>query len=163
MDLHTPNLKTIGSRTFSGCTKLNCAVYNFQNLEGIAAYSFVGCSSQEYIYAPKATFVGIQAFRQMTAVKTIILPEVTLCYKDYTFQSALNVTLISMKKLKDFDGAATIGNVFSGIKTGCVIEVNIHLATWNAGSPDAALVWVKANRAAIVKFYDDDGNYVSTL
>lgn len=72
--------------------------------------------------------------------------------------------LLSMKKLKQIGSNPNLNaNNFSGIKTGAKIQVHIDLRTANAGNAHAELVWVKANRAAIVEFYDDNGNYVSTL
>lgn len=54
-------------------------------------------------------------------------------------------------------------NMFDNLKTGCKIEANIFLATANAGAVDAGLDYAKTTRGAIVDFYDDAGNYVSTL
>lgn len=76
--------------------------------------------------------------------------------------------LISCRKLKHYGsepngGATNNAKGFVNLKSGCKIEVHEDLLTANAGAPHGALVWVKANRSATVEFYDDDGNYVSTL
>lgn len=111
----------------------------------------------------------LRAFSQ-SPFKQIILNEVeTISDKRGMFYNMPRAELIDMKKLKVFgnpsggDDPGSFNNSFGNIKTGCVINVHLDLLTANSGNPDAALVWVKNNRSAVVNFYDDDGNYVSTL
>ena len=56
-----------------------------------------------------------------------------------------------------------MANAFLEINIGCVIEANIYLATANAGGADVDLLYAKNTRGCTVNFYDDLGNYVSTL
>jgi len=80
------------------------------------------------------------------------------------FSGMTFLELLSAKKLKQIGTDPNLNaNNFAGIKTGAKIQVHIDLRTVNAGNAHAELVWVKANRSAIVEFYDDNGNYVSTL
>ena len=84
------------------------------------------------------------------------------------FQGLVSMLLLSMRKLKKYGETPNIGNGatisgFGGLKYGCIIEVNIAISTANSGSAHAALLYAKNQRGAIVRFYDNSGNYVSTL
>ena len=83
------------------------------------------------------------------------------------FSGLTSLELLDIKKLKVYGSPSTGGSPtnsgFANLKLNCEIQANIFLKTANSGSPDAALTWVKANRSALVKFYNDDGTYNSTL
>lgn len=113
------------------------------------------------------TTLQSNGIRNMSRVVEIQIPQLgTLPSRTQSnFNGLSSCELINLKKVKSIGGTASThgGYYFSGLKTGCLIQINIAMATVNAGSPDAILTWVKANRGAIVEFYDDFGNYVSTL
>lgn len=142
----------------------NISSFDFSKVARIEAFG-IGETKFVNITAPLLTSMdGNQNLRAISTLQTFIAPELHTIYgKGSVFRSLASATLISMRKLKVFGNPSTNDNTFANLKTGCIIEVNIALATSNAGSADAALAWVKTNRSAIVKFYDDSGNYVSTL
>lgn len=79
-----------------------------------------------------------------------------------------NCDSIEMKKLKVYGAFAAGGGTpaqygFSNLKMGCNIKVHEDLLTANAGAPHEAFLYAKNTRGATVEFYDDAGNYVSTL
>lgn len=101
-------------------------------------------------------------------LKTIQLLQLeTITNKPNFFAGLIACELIDMRKLKIYGTSSTGGSAtnsgFANLKMGCEIRVNIALRTINAGNVDPALNWVKANRGAIVKFYNDDVTYNSTL
>lgn len=148
----------------NGIRGSNISSFDFSKVTRIEAYG-IGETKFVNITAPLLTsMAGNQELRGISTLQTFIAPELhTIGGKASVFRSLGSATLLSMRKLKVFGNPAINDSTFANLKTGCIIEVNIALATSNSGSADAALAWVKANRAAIVKFYDDAGNYVSTL
>jgi hypothetical protein len=69
------------------------------------------------------------------------------------FHNCTSIELIDIPKCIQLGQSPNVNsNQFQGIKTGCVINVNIALQTANAGAPDADLVWVIANRGATVNY-----------
>ncbi len=100
-----------------------------------------------------------------TRFKKIIAPNLTLINtRGSLFKECSTLELISMKKLTTFGNApANTSDTFTGLAMNCLIEVNIALASINSGSADASLIWAKVNRNAIVNFYDNNGNFISTL
>lgn len=78
-----------------------------------------------------------------------------------------SLNILDLRKLKIYNNPSTgYGGTTSGfasLKSGCEIRVHIALATANNGAVNESLRYAKNLRGAIVKFYDDNGNYVSTL
>lgn len=131
--------------------------YNFKN-SGVAGVSddltiyCIGIQNNNFetcrfkkIYLPECTYIGTQA-------------NATLGQNFYNCQF---LELISIKKCKIIYG--TSFQNFYNIKRGCKIEVNIALLTYNNGEAAGDLIYAKNSRGAIVEFYDDNGNYISTL
>lgn len=92
----------------------------------------------------------------------------TMTESNQSFINCPNLEEIDMKKLTYYGpyGEGTPNSLqsgFQGIKMGCRIMVNVALSPSILGYSHASLLWAKDNRSAIVEFYDDDVNYVSTL
>lgn len=111
--------------------------------------------------------VSTSTFYDCTALPSLYLPSLTTVFdKNSTFRNLTSCEIISMRKLTTLGSLANVNNpqnCFVGLKLNCEIEVNIALATDNSGNANAALQWAKDNRSATVRFYDNAGNYVSTL
>ena len=102
-----------------------------------------------------------------SSIKRIYFSELeSISSKAGFFGDLTALELLDIKKLKIYGNPSTGGSPtnsgFANLKLSCEIQANLFLKTANSGSPDVALTWVKANRAAIVKFYSD-GVYHSTL
>lgn len=143
------------------------------NTTNLSAYSISYCQYLKYLNLPSATFLGPQSVRNNTGLLEFHAPNLESIGNIVTggqnnfFDSYTSCNLISMRKLKVY-GSPTQGTTgtlsgFTNLKLNCTIEVHEDLATANAGAPNQSLIWAKTNRSAIVEFYDDDGNYVSTL
>lgn len=127
----------------------------------------------KYLTLPNLTVVYSQSLRNNTGLLELHAPNLESIGNIVTggqnnfFDSYSSCNLISMRKLKVYghpsNGTTGTLSGFTGLKTNCTIEVHEDLATANAGAPNQSLIWAKTNRSAIVKFYDNSGNYVSTL
>lgn len=141
---------------------------NFPNVTNISALAFYQCQGSEELSFPLIVTLDNagQSFRQLTRTKRLYmdsLETITENAKNVLFRDCTSMELIRMRKLKTFGTATSNNDVWTRVKTGVEIQVNIELATINSGNAEASLAWAKANRSAIVNFYDDSGNYVSTL
>ena len=130
-----------------------------------SGFVFSNNTEIEYINLPNLYFIGQVEFQGLSNLKEIRLDALeNLPTSLNHFSGLVSCNLISMKKFKSFNSNSIgAGSVFANLKLNCVIEVHIALATANAGAPAAQILWAKNNRASIVNFYDDSGNYVSTL
>lgn len=153
----------ISSNCFRNTTSLQVLdVSKVTTMNGL--FTFYASNLENYYFDELISLTSVaQAFRLAKFKIFKANKLVNLATKANMFQSATNATLIEMKSLKTFGDASLENSTFLALKTGCTIRVNIALATTNAGAADASLVWAKVNRASIVEFYDDAGNYVSTL
>lgn len=160
--VNCPALKIIGS-AFNGCLALNSITT--ANVEEIGYRAFQGTKIPIMSFPKLRILNGSGVFYNCTATTQLLLPIIEeISTLSEVFRAMSSAVLISMRKLKVFgDPAVAVANCFGNLKTNCTIEVNIVLLTANAGSPNATILWAKTNRSAIVKFYDDDGNYISTL
>lgn len=163
LDIVAP-LRTIGANAINGCSKLNINLQTLSTVTSLGGSAMIGVG-QEYLIMPNLTIVSGQSLRNMNKVveaKFAIVAEINDL--DYLFQNWSSCGLIEMKKLKVFGNSATASTTcFNALKLNCEIRVNLTLATSNAGSANATLLWAKTNRSAVIKFYDDAGNYISTL
>ena len=178
--LNAPNLKTITTLCFSGISTLvnvdlpkwealtvgeqsvfsNC--YNLETVSiplvyNLPASTFQGCSKLHTLTHSHFTGLGSHSLRG-TKITNFIANNVTNV-GDTVFQDA-TMTLIELKKCTSM-GASS--NIFNLANTGFTVRTNIALATSNGGSASPSLVWAKANKSAIIEFYDNTGAYVSTL
>lgn len=162
-------VETIGTRTFRN-TKLIELV--LPKLRYTSATSISYNTLLPLINLPSLNVYGAQALSANSAAIEIYAPNLeeignitTNRSNDLSSLSSLNI--LDLRKLKVYNNPATdyaaSTSGFSGLKTGCEIRVHIALATANAGAVNESLRYAKNVRGAIVKFYDDNGNYVSTL
>ncbi len=151
-----------GNRFLSGVPQTE---FDLSSLTQIDGNMFLD-SNVQIINAPVLTSM-FQTGITNCPVKEIYLPSLEAIAgsnKTNLFSNLTQCELIEAKKLKAMIDPTIRGtNAFNNLKTGCLIKVHEDLATANSGNADEALVWVKANRSATVEFYDDNGDYVSTL
>lgn len=155
-------VKTLAaSSCFNASTVQKVYLPNLQKLNG---YDFYNASKLTELYLPNVTETYSNRQFYNTRVPILNLPSlVSVEDQQVTFRQMTATTEINMKKLKALGFASSHDDCFTMLKLGCIIRVNVFMATSNSGAPHAALLWAKTNRAAIVEFYDDNGNYVSTL
>lgn len=156
----------VGNNCFNSCVALkNIDVTKITSMAG--SFTFYNTSVETLDFENLTDLNSISAVAQtfrLCKSKIIKLNKVAnLSAKDNMFQSCSLIEIIEMKALKVFGNASLHPSTFTAIKLNCIIRVNIALATTNAGTADASLAWTKANRAAVIEFYNDFGNYVSTL
>ncbi len=167
-----PNVEWIDSDCFNGCSKLASLTTGNVTTLGNRAFNATGFVNLDF---PKLTTLGgVSPFTGLVNLKTIKFGSLVNVTTSESFLSSNSLLeLIDMKKVKNY-GGTTIATTpglsarfygFNNVKLGCVIEANISLATANTndGTAHEALKWAKTARQAVVKFYDDNGNYVSTL
>lgn len=154
-------LTSLNSAALDGCTKLISVP---DSIITMVTSSMRNCRAMTTLYFPVLTAINANTFNGCSSVLTVNLPALEIITaKGAAFANMTSCTLIDMRKLKILSPADAASTTFTNLKMNCEIRVHINLATDNSGSPNATLAWVKANRSAVVKFYDDNGNYVSTL
>lgn len=80
-----------------------------------------------------------------------------------SFANMPNVTEINIRKCKNIGGTPSIYvEAFSGIKLGCVININDFMKTVNDGEIHPDLLYAYTSRNATINFYDDNGDFVET-
>lgn len=168
---NTPSLVTLTSRfRLAGrdCLNNSLATPDLSFLEATTGANAFSHSAYLTFNAPLLSTLGTATFQNMLQCTEWHLPSVVnVANSQGMFHNTPQAVLIDMKGMKTWGTNAaggTAGNYgFSNLNMGCVIKVHEAIATANAGNPHEAFLWVKANRGATVEFYDDDGNYVSTL
>lgn len=158
---NTPSLHTLGTNVFNSSNKLKDLTHSITTF-GTTCFSGVIIP---ILNLNTTTLISGNGFFFNAKCTQIHLANITaISNVSQVFSGTINLELIDIKKVKIFGSDSTAStNTFSTMKIGCEIRANIHLATSNSGSPNATIFWAKTNRAAVVKFYDDAGNYVSTL
>ena len=73
--VNCPNITTLESAAFIGCSKL--VVANFPNIQRLESSTFQRCSNLQSINAPNITFIGQNAIRECKAITSINFPYVT--------------------------------------------------------------------------------------
>ena len=121
---------------------------------------------------PELIYYSNQALRANSSALQVILPklEVIKTISDTLsneFQGLASLELLDIKKLKIYglpsSGYGETASGLNGLKSGCIINVNIVMKTANSGSVHEAFRWAKNRYSAVVNFYNDDGTYNSTL
>lgn len=161
------SMTTVRMFKFSGITSLNLPLLTTMQQEAFENNSITSINIPSF-----TTSVAARVFVELK-VSHLYLPSlVNVASKQAYFKNMPNIVLIDAKKLKVLgdpaDNGGGINNLgvfitFTGSKPNFTINVHIDLATANAGTADAALLWAKDNMNATVNFYDDNQNYVSTL
>lgn len=161
----------IGSISSNGLRNTQLVQLQLSRLELTLNASIGYNTNLEEINLPNLSSYGNQALRMNTGTKRIYLPQIEKISEgalaSNAFEGLTSLELLDMKKLKVYgtpsgQNSAT-NSGFANLKNGCVININIALATANSGSVNTAFLYAKNTRGAIVNFYDDNGNYVSTL
>lgn len=174
-----PNVSAINNQTFQGAV-INTLIWSGYHI-GQDAFR---AAKVDNIDVSNVTYIGSLAFYQATLPNTMVfssLIEITTIqiFRNSTVKNLEfpNLTTISAKQLVFATGLQSIkmrklktianpslGEQLFDVGLNCLIEVHIDLFTANAGAPHQSLLDAKAwPRYAIVNFYDDNGNYVSTL
>jgi len=175
---NTPLLKNINLdnlvvglnvRSFNGCGVTNL---NLPSLTTAGQEAFGNSPFPSTLSVPLLSNTSPRVFSSLP-VKILNLPSlVNVINKQSFFKGMSAVDIIDAKKLKVFGNPNDTGGgvndtptfrAFTETKLNFTINVHIDLLTINSGTPDVALLWAKNNRNAKVNFYDDNGNYVSTL
>lgn len=160
-----PSLKTLNSNTCFRTTPFTN--YDFPSLTSIGSIN-LGTAYTNTANFPILNNLSSGAFTGFGAV-TLDLPSVTRIYgKTYTFSKMSNIQTINLKNLTYFanpanDGGSSYQKTFYNINSGCEINIHEYNATSNNGSADASLVYAKNQRNATINFYNNNGNFVSTL
>ena len=169
-EVYLPGLTTIEADAFNGSSKLS--KLNTSDVMSISNRAFSSTGFVNLSFPKIVNLTGLSVFNGINTLKTIEFDSlVNISTSESLFSSCPLLEYISMKKVKTYGtynnitGASARFYGFNNVKLGCIIDCNIALATANTTNNTAheALKWVKANRQAVVKFYDDNGNYVSTL
>lgn len=169
---NTPNLNTVEfgvlTRIESNGGSNSAAIYPTDNVTSLGNSAFINNKHTTIDLSSMTSIVNSSPIRGSTLATSLLMPNVTsIASSVQFFQNLTSCNYINLKKLKTYgiyaSGASEFNLGFQNLKMGCTIDVNVSMLTANSGSPHEAFVWVKNNRGAIVKFYDDDGNYVSTL
>lgn len=171
---------SLNDSVFRGCTSLeainllsitrvvnndifhNCTSLKFIDLTrcitGISGSMFYNCNSLERFENHVWTTTLWGTFAACTKITEIIIPKTTTLL-DQVFNGCSKLELIDIRGCKIINHNPW----FHTVKLGFLIKVHIDLFTSNGGNPNPYLVTAKNTRNAIVEFYDDNGDYVSTL
>jgi hypothetical protein len=146
------------------CTNISDLAFYLSKIQSLVANACTSVGSQGFHSANSLNYVEMNSLQTLapsgfrnTKVVNFVFPALTSVSHN-GFYDSLFVQLIDIKKCKSL-----LTNVFFNIKTGCLIKINIFLATSNSGSVDANLAYAKDTRSSVVEFYDDNGIYVSNL
>lgn len=144
---------------------------NFPSVTQIGNRSFDNCSFfNEGIFPMVTKIVGARTFAANTRLNNLYLPnleevEVSGATEARTFQgigtnASSTLSILDVRKLKRVGTNPSLNRLtFLTIKTGITIRVHEDMATNNPIDLDYA----KNTRGCTVEFYDDNGDYVSTL
>lgn len=158
--------KLIGSLSNSFFRNNPQTSYDLSALTNIHGNAFINSGVNDILSMPVLISMP-QTGITNCAVKEIYIPQlesINSSSKTNLFSNLTQLTILDAKKLKSMVDPTIRGSgAFGNLKVGCTINVHQDLLTANSGGPDEALVYAKNSRSAIVNFYDDSGNYVSTL
>jgi hypothetical protein len=154
--------------TYSGTFRDGGANVPFYNEYVITVGNFsfsLNCGFTD-ITLPNATTIANEAFYRGASnntLKTLIAQKVVSIGVNggngLVFARNTGMTLIDIRACKNFYGTS---NFLSFNYSICTIKVHIYMATSNSGGADSNLTIFKSG-GGVVEFYDDLGNYVSTL
>jgi hypothetical protein len=158
-----------GQRTFANCINLVEVLLPKAQLYEILSntYTWVYNPKLSKLILPTTTTFPQNSIHSTDLVELNLDNVVT--FQGAAVNGALNkLTVLNIKKCKSFGTTGPTGpsNAFRGINTpkiGMTFNVNIALLTSNAGAVNADMLFYKTNYSCVINFYDDNGNYVSTL
>ncbi|MFY0483070.1 leucine-rich repeat protein [Flavobacterium sp. PLA-1-15] len=155
------------SKFYGSDTLTNVGIIDFENefVEILSDYSMRQNSRFQKIVVNNCIQIGESVLYknsntegQYNWLKEFIGPKV-VSIGNSAFRNNTDLNLVDIRACKVLGTSVFL----NALRLGTILKVHIFLATSNAGSPDANLTYAKNNRNAIVEFYDDNGNYVSTL
>lgn len=116
----------------------------------------------------KALLPGTTILSQNTFGNLPVMNELDVNNVQTWYKSAINgtigaLTVLNIKKCKSFGTVGVGGRGITAPKAGMIFNVNVALLTSNAGAVNADMLYYKTNYGCVINFYDDSGNYVSTL
>lgn len=158
---------TIANVAFQGCTKLNLDTSELTTLTG-AGNHFRNMRQVIFNLNKLTSTQGLMfSFRDNPQMQELHMPLLVNllsstsqpCNEAFLFNTSMN--LFDAKKLKTIGLANEQKNLFVGV-FGITIKVHVFMATSNAGTADLDLIHAKS-LGNTVEFYDDNGDYVSTL
>ena len=76
-ECNTPNVQSVGSSTFQGCTYLK-KVYFPNNNSAVSSTAFAGCVSMTYAHIGRTPMINNYAFQNCSALKTIIITSTSI-------------------------------------------------------------------------------------
>lgn len=144
--------------------------FNLPSATYFWANSMSNCTSLVEANFPMMVEMG--QFQGNTSCKKIIAPQIESINPtdniNGMFTNVTSLELFDMKKLKVLsNNPSGINSVYRGGLTactvGCVFKVHVIMRNNNAGGAQYVWQYLKTNKSAVIEFYDDDGNYVSTL
>lgn len=153
-------------KTFYGNNNITFLNDEQGKISFIDAECFLNAKNIEYINIPGTThmklwqtFEGAESLKTITAINLNQLSDGGSRVWDRTY----SFELLDAKKLKIIPPYHSGAQIFRGWKPGAKMKVNSFLLTSEAGGVNSNILDAKNNRGAVVEFYDDAGNYVSTL
>lgn len=160
----------IGTDALNSSTK--AALINVEYVTSVGNRAFNATAFEVLDFQRLVSIGGVSPFVNMSKLKSIKFGSLVNVNDSESFlANSTSLEYVDIKKIKYFGSHHSNPSAsarlygFNGIKLNCVIEANITLATADTtdGTAHQSLKKAKANRLAIVKFYDDNGNYVFTL
>ena len=158
---------SINNGTFQNCTNLEILELNNYKIASSGGYPKITNTKIKTLVLPEiTTFVGSADIQNNSLLEKLILPKATTMISARSSVGNPLMSFIDIKKVKLINGTPGYTGYFNTTATvavGCVVNANIFMATCNGGLPDGDLLHIYNTRSGIINFYDDAGNYVSTL
>lgn len=154
-DDHFDNVVYLSDTTFSNCASVNFTKVRLKNVTTAGATPFNGSNIKNVDLPALKNASGMGLLFSNRNIQTLEISNVESLGSDFINgfgNYIVPLSVINIPKCISFGNPAVYKNMFVRTRPGIVINVNIALQTANAGAPDADLVWVIANKGAIVNY-----------
>lgn len=152
-------------RSFYQVTKLK--TIDLQNTEQfLGSHVIGGNQSITTIILPSVFHLGSNSVLNIDNLVVLEIPKCTILKLNSLDYSATKLALLDIKKCKTIGRADNTGVVFApqAFTSTAVLNVNSTLLTNNSGAVNYYLQDLKTRKPGVtINFYDDFGNYVSSL